>query len=219
MIVLFLVICLAVVLDLQDRLQAEDLGDHLTSTASQQPKERKRPENCTVAAIGPVQLALSRAWQHAQGAGIYRLIGQAAGQVGNAVWLAFVVALVAALLTALSYASLGSRYPRAAGAAYVTERAFGLPLLSFVVGLALVCSGLTSSSQPRRACPPRTLRRTLQSRRIARLGGWRSASCSCSPASSSAGSSANRCRDYVLCTWWKRPGLSSSLPSASLLGG
>ena len=32
----------------------------------------------------------------------------------------------------------------AAGAAYVTERAFGLPLLSFVVGLALVCSGLTS---------------------------------------------------------------------------
>ena len=42
------------------------------------------------------------------------------------------------------YASLGSRYPRAAGAAYVTERAYGLPLLSFVVGLALVCSGLTS---------------------------------------------------------------------------
>jgi amino acid transporter len=78
------------------------------------------------------------------GAGIYGLIGKAAGEVGNAVWLAFVVALVAALLTALSYASLGSRHPRAAGAAYVTERAFGLPLLSFVVGLALVCSGLTS---------------------------------------------------------------------------
>ena len=78
------------------------------------------------------------------GAGIYGLIGKAAGEVGNAVWLAFAVALVAALLTALSYASLGSRYPRAAGAAYVTERAFGLPLLSFVVGLALVCSGLTS---------------------------------------------------------------------------
>jgi len=78
------------------------------------------------------------------GAGIYGLIGKAAGLVGNAVWLAFVVSLVAALLTALSYASLGSRYPRAAGAAYVTERALGLPLLSFVVGLALVCSGLTS---------------------------------------------------------------------------
>ncbi len=113
----------------------------MTSTASHQPKERKRPE--LHRSIGPVQLALYGLGSML-GAGIYGLIGQAAGQVGNAVWLAFVVALVAALLTALSYASLGSRYPRAAGAAYVTERAFGLPLLSFVVGLALVCSGLTS---------------------------------------------------------------------------
>ncbi len=78
------------------------------------------------------------------GAGIYGLIGKAAGEVGNAVWLAFLVALVAALLTALSYASLGSRYPRAAGAVYVAQRAYGFPLLSFMVGLALVCSGLTS---------------------------------------------------------------------------
>lgn len=78
------------------------------------------------------------------GAGIYGLIGKAAGEVGNAVWLAFLVALVAALLTALSYASLGSRYPRAAGAVYVAHRAYGFPLLSFMVGLALVCSGLTS---------------------------------------------------------------------------
>ena len=113
----------------------------MTSTASHQPKERKRPE--LHRSIGPVQLALYGLGSML-GAGIYGLIGKAAGQVGNAVWLAFVVALVAALLTALSYASLGSRYPRAAGAAYVTERAFGLPLLSFVVGLALVCSGLTS---------------------------------------------------------------------------
>jgi len=127
--------------DLQDRLPAEELSDHLTSTASHPPKERERPE--LHRSIGPVQLALYGLGSML-GAGIYGLIGKAAGEVGNAVWLAFVVALVAALLTALSYASLGSRYPRAAGAAYVTERAFGLPLLSFVVGLALVCSGLTS---------------------------------------------------------------------------
>ena len=93
--------------------------------------------------IGPVQMALYGLGSML-GAGIYGLIGKAAGVAGNAVWLAFVVALVAALLTALSYASLGSRYPRAAGAAYVTERAYGFPLLSFMVGLALVCSGLTS---------------------------------------------------------------------------
>ncbi|MBA4131807.1 MAG: amino acid transporter [Hyphomicrobium sp.] len=78
------------------------------------------------------------------GSGIYALVGKAAGVVGNAVWLSFVAALCAALLTALSYASLGSRYPRAGGASYVTDRAFGWPILSFAVGLALVCSGMTS---------------------------------------------------------------------------
>ena len=93
--------------------------------------------------IGPAQMALYGLGSML-GAGIYGLIGKAAGQAGNAVWLSFVVALVAALLTAFSYASLGSRYPRAAGAAYVTGRAYGFPLLSFMVGLALVCSGLTS---------------------------------------------------------------------------
>ena len=74
--------------------------------------------------IGPAQIALYGLGSML-GAGIYGLIGKAAGQAGNAVWLALVIALLAALLTALSYASLGSRYPRAAGAAYVTERACG----------------------------------------------------------------------------------------------
>jgi APA family basic amino acid/polyamine antiporter len=93
--------------------------------------------------IGPTQLALYGLGSML-GAGIYGLIGQAAGLAGNAVWLAFIASLVVALLTALSYASLISRYPRAAGAAYVTQRAYRLPLLSFVVGIAVVCSGLTS---------------------------------------------------------------------------
>jgi APA family basic amino acid/polyamine antiporter len=105
------------------------------ASASDEPQLRRT--------IGPAQMALYGLGSML-GAGIYGLIGKAAGQVGNAVWLAFVVALVAALLTALSYASLGSRYPRAAGAAYVTGRAYGFPLLSFMVGLALICSGLTS---------------------------------------------------------------------------
>ena len=93
--------------------------------------------------IGPAQMALYGLGSML-GAGIYGLIGKAAGLAGNALWLAFLVALVAALLTGLSYASLGSRYPHAAGAAYITSRAYGFPLLSFMVGLALVCSGLTS---------------------------------------------------------------------------
>ncbi|MBY0336875.1 MAG: amino acid permease [Acetobacteraceae bacterium] len=78
------------------------------------------------------------------GAGIYGLVGRAAGQLGSAVWLGFAVAMVAALLTGLSYASLGSRYPRAGGAAYVTQRGFHRPLLTWMVGLAVMASGLTS---------------------------------------------------------------------------
>ncbi len=102
-----------------------------------------RTKPVLIRSIGPFQLTLY-ALGSMLGSGIYGLIGQAAGQVGAAVWLSFLVALVAALLTALSYASLGSRHPRAGGAAYVTQRAFHWPLLSFTVGLALVCSGLTS---------------------------------------------------------------------------
>jgi amino acid transporter len=52
--------------------------------------------------------------------------------------------MVAALLTGLSYACLASRYPRAAGAAYVTQKAFHWPLLSYIVGLTVTASGLTS---------------------------------------------------------------------------
>ena len=96
-----------------------------------------------IRSIGPFQLTLYGLGSML-GAGIYGLIGQAAGQVGNAVWISFLVAMVAALLTALSYASLGSRYPHAGGAAFVTQKAYGMPLLSFVVGLAVVCSCLAS---------------------------------------------------------------------------
>ena len=85
------------------------------------------------------------------GSGIYALIGKAAGVMGGAVWLAFLMSMVAALLTGLSYASLGSRYPRAAGAAYVTQRAFGWPFLSYLVGLAVMVSGLTSMGTQTRA--------------------------------------------------------------------
>lgn len=85
------------------------------------------------------------------GSGIYALVGRAAGVMGNAMWLAFAVSMVAAVLTGLSYAALGSRYPRAAGAAYVVHRAFGRGWLSYGVGLAVLASGLTSMATQTRA--------------------------------------------------------------------
>jgi amino acid transporter len=85
------------------------------------------------------------------GSGIYALIGKAAGVMGNAVWLAFLASMVAALLTGMSYASLGSRHPRAAGVAFIAQRAFGFPFLSYVLGLSVVASGLTSMATQSRA--------------------------------------------------------------------
>ncbi|GEP40752.1 APC family permease [Brevifollis gellanilyticus] len=78
------------------------------------------------------------------GAGIYALIGKAAGGLGNAVWLAFLMAMIGAMLTGLSYACVGGRYAKAGGAAYVTHRGLGRPLLSYVIGIAVMMSGLTS---------------------------------------------------------------------------
>ena len=78
------------------------------------------------------------------GSGVYALVGKVAGIMGNAIWLAYAIAMVAAGLTALSYASLGSRYPRAGGSALFAHRAFGQPFLTYLIGLAVVASGLTS---------------------------------------------------------------------------
>lgn len=69
------------------------------------------------------------------GSGIYGTLGKGAGLLGNAVWLAFLVSMLAALITGLCYASVASRYPRAAGAAFVTHHAFGFAFLSYLIGL------------------------------------------------------------------------------------
>lgn len=78
------------------------------------------------------------------GSGVYGLVGKAAGQMGNFVWLAFLVSFVMAVMTGLSYAALGSRFPKAAGSSWIVWKAFRWPVVAFVVGLATLCSGLTS---------------------------------------------------------------------------
>jgi len=78
------------------------------------------------------------------GAGIYALVGKTAGIVGSACWLSFVIALVVAFLTGLSYAELGSRMPRAAGAAAFCQAAFRKPFLSYLIGFLMMFSGMVS---------------------------------------------------------------------------
>ncbi|GIJ45073.1 amino acid permease [Virgisporangium aliadipatigenens] len=85
------------------------------------------------------------------GTGVYALTGKVAAEVGGAVWLPFFCAFVVAILTAFSYLELVTKYPRAAGAALYTHKAFGLHFLTFMVTFAVMCSGLTSASSASKA--------------------------------------------------------------------
>ena len=85
------------------------------------------------------------------GAGIYGLVGKAAGIMGNGIWVAFLVSALAAIFTGLTYASLGSRYPRAAGIAYILKKSFGSSFLAYVFGIMVLCSGLVSMATASRA--------------------------------------------------------------------
>jgi APA family basic amino acid/polyamine antiporter len=67
------------------------------------------------------------------------------------VWLPFLVAFMVALLTAFSYLELVTKYPRAAGAALYTHKAFGIHFVTFIVAFAVMCSGITSASTASRA--------------------------------------------------------------------
>lgn len=80
------------------------------------------------------------------GAGIYALVGEIAGEVGGAIWLPMLVAMLMALLTAASYAELVTKYPQAGGAAVFARKAYGKPLVSFLVGFSMLAAGVTSAA-------------------------------------------------------------------------
>jgi APA family basic amino acid/polyamine antiporter len=80
------------------------------------------------------------------GAGVYALVGRAAGHAGNSVWMSFMLAAVVASFTGLSYAELSSMFQES-GAEYVyVEKAFGKKFLAFIVGWLVLLSGVVSSS-------------------------------------------------------------------------
>ncbi len=85
------------------------------------------------------------------GAGIYALVGTIGDRVGGAIWASFLLAIVLAFFTAVAYAELVTKYPRAAGAALYVNKAFGVPFVTFMVAFAVMCSGLGSASTLARA--------------------------------------------------------------------
>lgn len=70
------------------------------------------------------------------GAGIYTIMGAAAGLAGHGVWVSMLLAGIAAFLSALSYAELVAMYPRAGAEYHFLKRAFPkAPLASFMAAM------------------------------------------------------------------------------------
>ena len=80
------------------------------------------------------------------GAGIYVLIGSAAGIAGNMLWLSFALAATVASFTAMSYAELAALFPEA-GAEYVYARnAFGWEKVAWMFGFIAIVIGFSTAS-------------------------------------------------------------------------
>ena len=80
------------------------------------------------------------------GAGIYVLVGHAAGAAGVWAPLAFLVAGLVAIPSALSYAALSAAIPEAAGDSAYVERGLGLHWLAMLVGFINIAAGVVGGA-------------------------------------------------------------------------
>jgi len=79
------------------------------------------------------------------GAGIYALIGVAAGVAGNAIWLSFLIGAVIAALTGLSYAELSSIFRKDAGEYDYIKEGFNKKI-ALLLGLTIIFAGIVTSA-------------------------------------------------------------------------
>lgn len=80
------------------------------------------------------------------GAGIYAILGEAAGAAGEAVPLSFLLAAVIALFTGLSYAELSSRFPKGEGDYVYVREGLRSKRLAEVVAFLRVFVGVVSAA-------------------------------------------------------------------------
>jgi len=106
--------------------------------------DRKSPNPSLKRELGLLEVTLSGVGI-ILGAGIYVLIGQAAGLAGNALWLAFGLSAIIALLTGLSYAELSSMFPKAGAEYDYVANAFN-KRLAFVIGWLVFLSGVLAAA-------------------------------------------------------------------------
>ncbi len=68
------------------------------------------------------------------GAGIYVLIGEAAGFAGNSMWISFLLGSIVAIFAGLSYAELSALFPKAAAEYTFVKNAFKNDFFAFIIG-------------------------------------------------------------------------------------
>jgi len=72
------------------------------------------------------------------GAGVFALIGQAAGMAGNSLWISFIIGAIVAIFTGLSYAELSTMYPKTAAEFIYVKKAYGSEFWAFIIGWLLI---------------------------------------------------------------------------------
>lgn len=80
------------------------------------------------------------------GAGIYVLVGAAAGRAGVHAPIAFLIAAVIMALSAASFAELAGRFPVSAGEAAYVEAGLGSRRLALATGLLVITAGVVSAA-------------------------------------------------------------------------
>lgn len=80
------------------------------------------------------------------GAGIYALIGKAAGVARNTVWMSFLLGALISSFTGLSYAELSSMIPKAAAEVSYAKEAFESNLTPFLIGWIIIFTEVVSIS-------------------------------------------------------------------------
>ena len=80
------------------------------------------------------------------GAGIYSIIGPAAGITGNSLWISFLVAAITALFTGLCYCEISTMFPKAAAEYVYVRKAFGSRFFAFLIGWLVIITGVLSAA-------------------------------------------------------------------------
>src|SRR6266513_6461242 len=75
------------------------------------------------------------------GTGLFNSLGAATAEAGSGILVAMLIGAVVALLTGISAAQVGVNYPDEGGA-FIWNRRFGYPTLSFVAGCSYLIEGI-----------------------------------------------------------------------------